>query len=146
MTKQEFITKAADEATRSFHPWPEYAACEAALESNFGDSSLAAVDNNLFGTKQHTHPVYGTVNLPTREFLHGSWVTVEAEFVKYPDWESSFRDRYLTLQRLAPRYPFYWAALKADSGEEFVTEVSKTWSTDPQRAAKVLAIHKEFYQ
>jgi hypothetical protein len=72
-------------------------------------------------------------------------VPAMANWVKYQDWEACFVDRMLTLRRLAPNYPHYKAALNAGSGTIFVTEVSQTWSTDPQRANKVLAIYKEFF-
>jgi flagellum-specific peptidoglycan hydrolase FlgJ len=143
--KRAFLNVAAEGAEEAGHPWPKYAACEAALESSYGQSSLARNDNNIFGCKQHSHPLYGTVYLPTREFLSGTWITVEAEFVRYPSYAASFKDRIDTLRRLAPLYPHYKAALEAKTGEEFVTEVSQTWSTDPARAKKVLAIHRELY-
>lgn len=144
--RQSFVKAAAAAAQESGHVFPEYAACEAALESTYGTSPLARDDNNLFGCKQHVHALYGTVHLPTREFLNHEWVTVEAAFVRYPDWAACFADRMDTLRRLAKIYPHYAVALKAASGEEFVTEVSKTWSTDPKRAPDVLAIYREFFQ
>jgi flagellum-specific peptidoglycan hydrolase FlgJ len=81
------------------------------------------------------------LTLPTREFLNGAWVTVQANWVSFPDWPSSFRARMALLQRLSSSYPDYMAALKATTGEQFVTTVSHTWSTDPQRAGKVLSIY-----
>jgi flagellum-specific peptidoglycan hydrolase FlgJ len=83
--RRAFVNAAIEAAEEAGHPWPEYAACEAALESDFGQSQLARDDNNLFGCKQHVHPVYGTVYLPTREFLSGGWVTMEAAFIRYPN-------------------------------------------------------------
>jgi flagellum-specific peptidoglycan hydrolase FlgJ len=122
--------------------WPDFMACEAALESGFGQSSLARMDNNLFGMKQHRHPVYGTVALPTQEFLGGHWVRVSADWVKYPTVADCFADRMATLRALAPAYQHYAAALAAQDGPTFVREVSQTWSTDPSRAQKVLDIYK----
>lgn len=121
------------------------AACEAALESGWGHSQLAREANNLFGTKQHAHAVFGTMTLPTSEFLDGKWVTVAgANWVKYPDWQSCFVDRLATLQRLSSAYAHYAAALKATDARTFVEEVSKTWSTDPNRALKILGIYEEY--
>lgn len=148
MTQQEqkqWLGEISEAAELARHPFPEYAACEAALESDYGQTGLATADKNLFGCKQHWHPVYGTVWLPTREFLSGQWVTVDAAFVRYPNFQACFQDRLQTLERLAPRYPHYRAALAAKTGEEFVTEVSKTWSTDPLRSEKVLKIYHDFY-
>jgi flagellum-specific peptidoglycan hydrolase FlgJ len=141
MQPEEFIPRAIQAAKDAGHIWPEFAACEAALESGWDQSELAVKDNNLFGMKQHEHPIYGTVKLPTREFLKGGWVTVEADWVQYPDWAACFRDRMETLKRLAPVYPHYQAALTATTGAQYLAEVSKSWSTDPARAGKALSIY-----
>lgn len=141
--QREFLAKATAAATASGHVFPEMAACEAALESGFGRSGLATVDNNLFGMKQHQHPIYGTHALPTKEFEKGEWITVTANWVRYPDWSACFADRMATLKRLAPAKGFehYAAALAAKDAESYVREVSAKWSTDPHRADKVIAIH-----
>lgn len=141
--QDEFLTKAAAAARASGHVYPEFAACEAALESGWGMSHLAMEANNLFGQKQAHPPLAGTetISLPTREFLHGAWVAVEANWVKFPDWSACFRERMALLRSLSAAYPNYRAALAATTGDQFVTEVSKTWSTDPDRAGKVLAVH-----
>lgn len=119
--------------------FPQAQACEAMDESGWMTKRLAIEDNNLFGMKQHTHPVYGTVNLPTREFLDGSWVVENDDFVKYDTLAECFQDRMATLIRLAPQYPHYAAALDASTPEEFLTQVSQTWSTDPNRAEICIA-------
>jgi flagellum-specific peptidoglycan hydrolase FlgJ len=120
------------------------AACEAALESNWGNSVLARDGQNLFGMKQHKHPVYGTMTLPTREFLNGDWLTVNSGWVNYPDWRACFADRLITLERLSNAYPHYAGALRAPDAPTYISEVSKTWSTDPDRGKKVLSIYQEY--
>lgn len=146
--QRQFIARAAAEAVRANHPFATMAACEAALESNYGHSELAADGNNLFGMKQHAHPVYFTMNLPTREWqdsaLDGRWIAATAAWVKYPDWRSCFCDRLATIERLSNAYPHYAAALKATDPETYIAEVSRTWSTDPQRGAKVLSLYREY--
>src|SRR5271170_5505986 len=139
--QKQFLQAAAVAATKAGHVFPEMAACEAALESAYGRSLLAIQDSNLFGMKQHKHPIYGTHALPTREFEKGQWIEVEALWVHYPDHAACFADRMSTLQRLASYFPHYAAALAAGSGVTYVMEVSQTWSTDPLRAQKVLAIY-----
>ncbi len=147
MTEAEFLAKAVFAAHGAGHVWPDFAACEAALESAWGGSELAVQANNLFGQKQSHPPRAGTrtLILPTREFLHDAWVTVQAEWVKFPDWDASFAGRMRLLEDLAGRYPHYAEALAATTGEAYVTAVSKSWSTDPQRAAKVLAVHRQHF-
>jgi len=142
--QRTFIGAAAAEASKASHPFPLMAACEAALESNYGLSELAREGNNLFGMKQHKHPAFGTLSLPTREFVNAEWIATTAEWVKYPDWLSCFADRLATLQRLASVYPHYAAALAAGDAESYIAQVSLTWSTDPNRGAKVLSIYQEF--
>lgn len=141
--QDQFLAKAAAAARAAGHLFPEYAACEAALESGWGMSHLAAEANNLFGQKQAHPPLAGTdtISLPTREFLHGAWIAVQANWVRFADWAACFRERMALLQSLSAAYPNYKAALTATTGEQFVTEVSKTWSTDPDRAGKVLAVY-----
>jgi flagellum-specific peptidoglycan hydrolase FlgJ len=129
--QEQFLRKAWQAAVDAHHIFPEMAACEAALESGYGHSQLATQDNNLFGMKQHRHPLYGTVSLPTREFLSNEWVTVNSNWIVYGDWQSCFADRMATLERLAPHVPHYRAALAAVKGEEYVIQVSESWSTDP---------------
>ncbi len=152
LEQKQFLLKSALAAKQADHVFPEMAACEAALESAFGKSGLATLDNNLFGMKQHKHPIYGTHNLPTKEFVgvekdtdevKDGWIVVQAAWVHYPGWPDCFADRMSTLQRLSSAYPHYAAALKAKDRVEYITEVSKTWSTDPKRADKVQAIYDE---
>jgi flagellum-specific peptidoglycan hydrolase FlgJ len=123
------------------HIFPEMAGCEAALESSYGTSTLAREANNLFGMKQHAHPIFGTFHLPTNEFLSGQWKTVDAEWVKYPTVTECFMDRMNTLDRLKKNYPHYMAALVAMNPIAYIYEVSKSWSTDPDRAMKVQSIY-----
>ena len=142
--QKQFLDRAAAEAVKANHPFPQMAACEAALESSYGQSELARAGNNLFGMKQHQHQEYGTMNLPTREFLLGQWRQVLAAWIAYPDWRACFADRLATLERLAPVFPHYKAAIEARDAQTYITEVSKTWSTDPLRGQKVLSIYQEY--
>jgi flagellum-specific peptidoglycan hydrolase FlgJ len=146
MTEAErlFLDKATAAATVSGSPFPAMVGAEAALESEWGRSQLAIQDNNLFGVKAHEHPQYGTANLPTREFEGGTWVEVEACWMRYENWADCFKDRLATLQRLAPFYPHYSKALLAPTPEDYIQEVSLTWSSDPLRGQKVLAIYQEY--
>ena len=146
MTPQEFLEKALAHAQLSGHLFPEYAASEAALESAWGNSKLCREGNNLFGQKQSIHPIYETLEIPTEEFINGAWETVRtAYWVKFPTWKESFIERMKLLHRLAPEFAGYAAALQAKTGEQFVREVSKDWSTDPLRAEKVLEIHQRHF-
>ena len=143
--QQQWVLEVAGEAAEAKHVFPRMAACEAALESTYGGSALARMAYNLFGTKQHVHPTYGTLNLPTKEFLGGEWVVQNAEWVKYESFAECFADRMATLERLKGEYPHYAAALAAPGPVSYINEVSKSWSTDPSRALKVIAIYNEVF-
>lgn len=138
-----FLVRACRAAEAAHHIFSAYAACEAALESGWGRSLLAVEANNLFGQKQSHPPLAGTetISMPTREFLHDHWITVSADWTKFASWADCFTARMDLLRRLADAYPHYRAALDAANGEQYVTAVSQSWSTDPQRAGKVLAIY-----
>ena len=142
--QRQFLDLATAEAVKARHPFPRMAACEAALESTWGHSQLAREGNNLFGMKQHTHAIYGTMNLPTQEYQGGTWIRTTAPWVKYPDLSACFADRLATLERLSNAYPHYKAALDAKDARSYITEVSSTWSTDPLRALKVMGIYQEY--
>jgi flagellum-specific peptidoglycan hydrolase FlgJ len=129
--QRQFLDRATAEAVKANHPFPQMAACEAALESSWGHSEIAIEDNNLFGTKQHKHPIYLTHNVPTREFEKGQWEVVDAAWIHYPDWHSCFADRLATLQRLSNALPHYKAALEAQDPRSYAIQVSDSWSTDP---------------
>jgi flagellum-specific peptidoglycan hydrolase FlgJ len=141
MTMQEdFLIKASKAARAAGHIFPNYAACEAALESTWGLSRLAVEANNLFGQKQSHPPAGESFDLPTKEYLRGAWVWVSAEWVKFADWDACFAARMDLLRRLGNLYPAYAAALTARDGASFVTLVSKKWSTDPERGLNVMRV------
>ncbi len=146
MTPDEFLAKAAEAARAASHIFPEYAACEAALESAWGSSELALQANNLFGQKQAHPPRGSSLLLPTREFLHGAWLTVSAQWMRFSSWQQCFAERMAVLHRLAEACPHYKQALAADTGKDFVQHVSLSWSTDPERATKVLSIYGKHFR
>jgi len=143
--QRDWLLATASEAVQAKHIYARMAACEAALESNYGQSTLARDGNNLFGMKAHIHPEHGTIILPTKEFLDGNWISASAEWMKYATVAECFEDRIETLMRLRTKYSHYMAALLAQTSEDYVREVSKTWSTDPARAEKCIAIFNEAF-
>jgi flagellum-specific peptidoglycan hydrolase FlgJ len=142
--QRQFLDLASAQAVKANHPFPQMAACEAAEESSWGHSALAVEANNLFGMKAHAHAIYGTMTLPTREFLNSEWKQVSARWERYPDWRACFADRLATLERLSNALPHYKAALDAKDPRTYITEVSKSWSTDPMRALKVQGVYEEY--
>lgn len=148
MTKEDriaFLVKAHAAAYQAGHVWPLYAACEAALESRYGDSKLARLANNLFGLKQgHSTAGYATIILPTQEWDNTlrAMVPATATWPIFANWIDCFRKRMEVLQRVS----LYHEALLATTGEDFIRLVSEHWATDPKRGEKVMAIYAEYEQ
>ena len=67
-------------------------ASQALIESNKGNSGLAQKANNLFGIKANSKWTGEYVTMPTKEFVNGKYITVDAKFRKYPSWEASIND------------------------------------------------------
>lgn len=143
MSPQEFLPRALVAARAADHIFPEFAACEAALESGWGCSELAVRANNLFGQKQAHPPRGSSLVLPTREFLNGEWTTVQGQWMQFQNWTESFAERMTLLRSLAAEWPNYREALAATAGPAFIVAVSKSWSTDPARAKKVLEVYRQ---
>lgn len=141
MTPDQFFPRAIAAARAAGHLWPDYAACEAAEESAWGESQLARQGNNLFGQKAPADPPagwdYPTLELPTTEIVGGRRSQCIARWPRFPDWPTAFRERMALLRRV----PAYAPALAAPTGESFIRLVSPVWATDPERAMNVLNIY-----
>lgn len=133
---EQFLLNMRDAAVAAGHIWPEYAACEAALEtakttvgqppqSNFGQNASFLQGNNVFGNQQRSKPVFQTLSLQSWEMKNGQRVNMTENFIKFPDLATAFKFRMQTLQSLQS---IYYAALKATTGEQFVIQVSAAWT------------------
>ena len=110
---------------------------EAALESGWGGSQLAAQAMNLFGVKADAAWKGPVLTMQTREFLKGAWCVVQARWRKYSDWQGCMDD-HAAFFRTNPRYK---AALACKDGLSFARAVAAAgYATDPQYAQKLTAI------
>jgi flagellum-specific peptidoglycan hydrolase FlgJ len=75
---------------------------QAAIESNWGRSSLSAKYNNYFGIKASKSWRGKTVNMKTGEVFDGKQVTINSNFRVYDSLAESIRDRNRLLRM--PRY------------------------------------------
>ena len=136
---EQFLIDTTAAAKEAGHIFPAMAACEAALESGWGKSELSTRANNLFGQKAPagTSPA-NILAMDTKEYLNHAWVTVPARWMRYASHADCFKDRMAQLERLRVIYKDYGLALDAKTPEDYIVAVSRRWSTDPQRGAKVL--------
>ncbi|MGO2566250.1 MAG: glycoside hydrolase family 73 protein, partial [Brochothrix thermosphacta] len=111
---------------------PSLTGAQAVLESGWGSSGLSQSANNLFGIKGRYN---GEFELwPTLEFLNGQWVTVNAEFRKYPSWKESMEDHGKFLVD-NPRY------YKVLGEKNYIKATNEIWlagyATDPDYPGKL---------
>jgi flagellum-specific peptidoglycan hydrolase FlgJ len=113
---------------------------QAALESGWGKSGLSTKGNNFFVIKGEGPA--GHVLMPTKEFLNGKWVTVNAKFRKYDSPAGSFADhgKFLRENRR------YANAFKhTDNAAQFAREIHKAgYATDPAYSDKLIAMIKKY--
>lgn len=96
LSRAQFISKYAPTvkfASVGTGLFPSVFLAQAILESGDGNSTLAAKYNNFFGVKADKSWGGKVVELPTKEYLNGQWVTVKEPFRVYSDPIDSFRDR-----------------------------------------------------
>lgn len=67
-------------------------AAQAIIESNKGNSGLTKKANNLFGIKANKSWTGAFVTMPTKEFVNGQYITVNAKFRAYDSWAASISD------------------------------------------------------
>lgn len=114
---------------------PSVAIAQAALESAWGTSGLAANHNNLFGIKGS----YGghTANMTTWEVYGGVTYTITADFRAYPNWTTSIKD-YGVFLNVNSRYK---QALGLTDYKKQIKAIHEAgYATDPHYQTKIISI------
>lgn len=108
---------------------------QAALESAWGSSGLAAQGFNLFGIKADSSWKGATLSMRTSEVINGQRVTIMAAFRKYDGWLGSIEDQAAFL-RANKRYA---PAFQTKNAEDFARAVAAAgYATDPDYAQKLI--------
>ncbi len=124
---------------------PEVVTAQAILESGWGGSGLTKKYNNYFGIKAGSKWTGESVNLPTKEFEGGKWITILQKFRAYSDPAESFAD----YAKMIENSSYFSDATKAenrDSVERYLHILvgRKTkYATDPLYATKIKHIIRE---
>lgn len=135
---ENFINKVKGEATALWSVYkvlPSVAIAQAALESAWGTSGLAANHNNLFGIKGS----YGgnAANMATWEVYGGITYTITANFRSYPDWATSIKD-YGVFLNVNSRYKH---ALGLTDYKKQIKAIHEAgYATDPHYQTKIISI------
>jgi hypothetical protein len=104
-------------------------------ESDWGRSSLAVQDHNLFGIKG-TGPA-GSVALPTQEYVNGRWETINASFRVYHNIAESISDH---AELLATDSVYQRAMADRAVPDAFANDLTGVYATDPEYGANLIAI------
>lgn len=147
LTREQFIQRVAPEAQdiqtqtgiRS-----SISIAQAALESDWGKSTLAYKYNNFFGVKATGS--MRSVNLTTSEFEDGKWIEVKAPFRVYDSWQASMEDHADLLIHGTSDNPKRYAKVISGVNVEEAAQalVDGGYATDPGYAKKIMNLINEY--
>ncbi|MDR0899249.1 MAG: glucosaminidase domain-containing protein [Lactobacillaceae bacterium] len=120
---------------------------QAALESDWGRSQLAAKWNNYFGVKTSTDDEDKFVLLPTKEYLDGKWVTIKDKFAVYKTpLESIEAHSKLFLEGTTWNKDQYVDVINAKNYKDAAIGLVKDgYATDPQYAEKIISVIEKYH-
>ena len=140
--QQAFINQVAPGAVAAQRTYGVPAAvtiAQAIDESGWGQSTLATMDNNLFGIKGTGSA--GSDALPTQEFQNGQWVTITAQFRKYDDIAESINDH----GQLLASSGYYTAAMAArNAPNTFAQALTGVYATDPNYGTNLISLMRRY--
>lgn len=148
LTREQFIARIAPEAQNlqtEYGVRASISIAQAALESDWGRSELAAKYNNFFGVK--ASPGMPSVTLATKEYVNDEWVTINASFRTYQDWRASMDDHaYLLAHGTTDNAKRYAAVIyAADYKAAAQGLVSGGYATDPGYATKIVQMIETYH-
>ena len=134
------IAPAAQQMQADYGVHASISIAQAILESDWGESELSAVYNNLYGMKGDNPE--NTVLLATGEYYNGQWVTIQANFRVYGSWAESVQDHALLFVNGTTWDPNqYVPVLQATTYQEAAQALQDCgYATDPDYAAKLIAV------
>lgn len=117
-------------------------AAQCLLESGWGLSKLATQGKNYFGVKADRDWKGPIVLMPTKEYMGGKWIVVNAKFRKYASLEESIKDHAVFLKS-NPRYmPCF--SHKNDYKEFARTLKLAGYATDPNYTKLIVDIIESY--
>jgi flagellum-specific peptidoglycan hydrolase FlgJ len=134
------VAPAAQQMQAEYGVHASISIAQAILESDWGESELSAVYNNLYGMKGDDPG--NTVLLTTNEYYNGQWVTIQANFRVYGSWTESVQDHALLFVNGTTWNPSQYApVLQATTYQEAAQALQDCgYATDPDYAAKLIAV------
>lgn len=141
----EEISPIAQKLQRKYGIFASVSMAQAMLESQFGQSGLAADYYNLFGVKTDSADPNG-VDLATAEFVDNEWIEITDRFKVYPDWEASMEAHAQLLVNGTSWDPEFYALVKEGSTPQEQAEglQQSGYATDPDYADKLISMMEEW--
>ncbi|MDR2832219.1 MAG: glycoside hydrolase family 73 protein [Streptococcaceae bacterium] len=141
MQAEDFIQRIApiaQEMQKQNGILPSIILAQAALESDFGNSLLASKYHNLFGVKAFGHSQ--SVNLDTKEFIDGQWITYSGEFRVYNSWRESIEAHSALMENgVTWNAQLYHGVINARNYVEAANALQDAgYATDPTYAQKLI--------
>ena len=142
-----FISKVKQGAINGWHTHqilPSISIAQAILESDWGESELAADYNNLYGRK--TSDLSRAVLMETSEFANGEWIVIQDYFKVYKNVTESIEDHALLMVNGTDWNPaLYHPVLEAETYEEASHALQQSgYATDPTYPQKLIDLIEQY--
>ncbi|RRK09819.1 cell wall hydrolase [Lactiplantibacillus garii] len=146
-TRSGFIKKLAPEAQavqKQYHVLASISLSQAILESDWGQSTNATENNNLFGVKAYATQA-GRL-MTTQEYYDGAYHTVKRRFAVYDSWHDSLVAHAKKLANGTPWDAQHYAAVTAATDYQTAAKALQTagYATDPTYAQKLINIIQKY--
>jgi len=134
----EFVGERARKAMAATGVPASVTVAQAIVETGWGKHTIGSA-KNLFGIKGKGPA--GSVTVPTKEYINGQWVTIQAAFAKYSSFEESITEH----ARFFLRNKRYAKALGVkDDAEAFAREIHKAgYATGPDYATMLIKVMRQ---
>lgn len=145
MSEDEFIhllTPYAKQVEETHGTRPSILIAQAALESDWGNSTLSRDSNNYFGIKDPNGTQYAT-----KEFYNNEWESIQASFKYYDSLEASIVD-YANLITHGTSWDsnLYYDAIEATNYKDAAYALQKAgYATDPTYADKLIHLIEQHH-
>lgn len=139
------IIPTAQRLQRQYGIYASVSMAQAMLESDYGQSGLAADYNNLFGVKTDASDPDGA-DLVTAEFVNGEWIEITDRFKVYESWAASMEAHALLLVNGTTWDPdFYQDVTQGLTPVDQARGLqSAGYATDPDYADKLIAMMEQW--
>ena len=140
-SQQQFINavkQGAIDGMKEYGILASISIAQAILESGWGKSGLATQGKNLFGVKADAKWGGAVINVPTKEWSGDKWITINANFRKYRDWNESIKDHAFFFVSTPWRKTRYAPLLASKEYKQGCIELQRSgYATDPNYGNKI---------